>query len=440
MLVIKATLLETDADHPRLLRDQALRLDKGCIADIGSAADLRERYPDEERLDAQGMLVMPGLICSHTSLHASLPRGISGSSSLVHPTLRPFDTGRCYEELRYRTLLGCIRAIRNGTTTVFDYHFSSHLIPHALDAMAQAILQSGLRGCLSHIAREVDGVAIVQEGIRENARFAQRVANEPLLTASIGLETSGGFSDETLGAFIRAGAFSDTGFSVIVLKTSADDRDSEKRYALGVLSRLRKFGILGPRSLLLGCERMNRYEVDTVLRARSWPVYNPATAAVHRSELAPVAQLLRNGLKVCVGCGRHSGSVFGAMQIAYFLHRRAWDPTRQLNIRQIKQMVFDNNATMASTVFRKRLGGLDVGSVADLILLDRPRIDMLDGGTLFEDLALLVGEIHVDTTIVDGRVLMRHGELLTLDEEAIMARMRGRDCAIPIHPGEKAGQ
>jgi len=440
VLVVKATLLETNSDRAQLLRDRALFLDKGHIADIGRTADLCDRYTPVECLDAHGMLLMPGMICSHASLHAPLQKGFSRSSSLVRPSSRPLYPARCYENLRYHTLLGCIRAIRNGTTTVFDYHFSSDLISHSLDAMAEAVLQSGLRGCLSHVAREVDGAAVVQEGIRENERFARRAAQEPLLTASIGLETSGGFSDDVLGAAIRAGALSDTGFTIIVLKTSADDRDSEKRYGLGVLNRLRKFGILGPRSLLLGCERMSRYEADTVLRAKSWPIYNPVTAALRGSELASVAQLLRKDLGVCVGCGRRSGSVFGAMQIAYFLHRRAWDPTRQLNIKQIRRMVFESNAAMASTVFRKRLGELCVGSVADLILLDRPRVDMLDEEALFEDLALLVGEIHVDTTIVDGRVLMRHGELLTLDEEAIIARARGRDCAVPIHPGEKEGE
>jgi cytosine/adenosine deaminase-related metal-dependent hydrolase len=290
--------------------------------------------------------------------------------------------------------------------------------------MAEAVLQSGLRGCLSHVAREVDGATVVQEGIRENERFARRVAQESLLTASIGLQTSGGLSDDILGAFIRAGALSNTGFSVLVLKTSADDRDSTERHRMGVLDRLRRFGLLGPRTLLLRSKRMTPYEADSVLRARSWPVYNPLTTALHGAELAPVAQLLRNELPVCLGCGRRSSSIFGAMQIAYFMHRHAWDPARQLSVKQIGQMAFGSSSAMASTILRDRLGLFEVGAVADLIFLDRPRVDMLDETSLLEDLILQVGEIHVDTTMVDGQVLMRHGELLTLDEEVIVERMR----------------
>lgn len=432
MLVIKATLLKIDADGTRLLRDRALHVDKGRIADIGRTADLCRRYPEERRLDAREMLVMPGMVCPYTLLHAPLWKGASRSSSLFFPPSRPSDTGSGYEDLRYHTLLGCMRAIRNGTTTVFDYHFSSHLIAHALDAMAEAVLQSGMRGCVSHVASEDDGVALVQEGIEENGRFARRVASEPLLIASIGLETSGGFSDETLGACIRAGALYDAGFSVIASKTSADDRVSSERYGMGVLDRLKKFGILGPRTLLLGCENMTSYEMDSVREARTWPVYNPVLAALHASESLPVARLLEDGLRVCIGCGRHLSNMFGALQSTYFLHRHAWGATRKLRMEQIGHMISQNNAAMASTMFRDRLGGLEEGAVADMIFLDRPQVDVLDERSLFEDLAVLVGEIHVDTTIVSGRVLMRHGELLTLDEEAILERARERGLAVPI--------
>ncbi|MFP3895898.1 MAG: amidohydrolase family protein [Anaerolineales bacterium] len=432
MLVINATFLEIEGERVRLSRDGALRLDEGRIMDIGDSLNLCQGYPEEKRLDARGMLVMPGMICPYTLLHEPLWKGASRSSSLFFPPLRPSDTGGDYEDLRYHTLLGCIRAIRNGTTTVFDYHFSPHLISHALDAMAEAIYQAGIRGCVSHVAREDEGATVVQEGIKENVRFARRVAGEPLLVASMGLETSGGFSDDMLGAIIRAGALSDMGFSVIISKTSADDRRSGARYGMGVLDRLKRFGILAPRTLLLGCEDMTSYEMDTVLQARTWPVYNPVLAALHASEALPVARLLESGLKVCIGCGRHLSSMFGALQSAYFLHRHAWGAARKLGIEEIGRMIFQNNAGMASIVFRDRLGYLEEGGVADLIFLDRPRVEVLDEKSLFEDLAVLVGEIHVDTTIVAGRVLMRHGEILTLNEEAIAERARERGFILPI--------
>lgn len=431
MLVIKATLLKIDVHGPRLLRDRALHLDKGRIADVGHTADLCRRYPEERRLDAREMLVMPGMVCAYTLLHAPLWKGASRSSSLFYPPSRPSDAGHRYEDLRYHTLLGCMRAIRNGTTAVFDYHFSSHLIAYALDAMAEAVLQSGMRGCISHVAREDDGAGLVQEGIEENGRFARRVADEPLLIASIGLETSGGFSAEILGTCIRTGALYDAGFSVIASKTSADDRASSERYGMGVLARLKKFGILGPRTLLLGCENMTSDEMDSVLDAKAWPVYNPVLAALHASESPPVARLLEDELRVCIGCGRHLSNMFGTLQSAYFLHKHAWGATRKLSIEQIGQMIFQNNAAMASTMFRDRLGRLEEGAVADMIFLDRPQVDVLNEESLFEDLAVLAGETHVDTTIVSGRVLLRHGELLTLDEGAIVERARERDFAVP---------
>jgi len=87
-------------------------------------------------------------------------------------------------------------------------------------------------------------------------------------------------------------------------------------------------------------------------------------------------------------------------------------------------MALRNNAMLASRLFGAPLGELRVGALADVILVDYPSPTPITVGNLTRHLILGWDGARVDTTIVGGRVLMRHGRLTTLDEEAVAVRSR----------------
>ncbi|MFN2227612.1 MAG: imidazolonepropionase-like domain-containing protein, partial [Anaerolineae bacterium] len=76
MLITHGTLITMDTPN-QLLADGALYIEDERIADLGPSPELEGRYPDAERLDAGGKLVLPGIICAHTHFYGTFSRGMS---------------------------------------------------------------------------------------------------------------------------------------------------------------------------------------------------------------------------------------------------------------------------------------------------------------------------------------------------------------------------
>ena len=424
MLVVNGALVTLGEDK-RIIADGALRIEGMRIMDLGSSAELRARYPEELCLDAQGMLVMPGMICAHTHLDAPFARGLKRSQAEKTQTTRDLrwelDVALGYEDIRYSTLASCITAIRHGTTTLFGQHSSPRAVPYSLDAVAEATLQAGLRACLSYEVSDHLSVANGRQGIEENARFAKRIKGEPLLAASMGLQASVTLSDGTLSAAVGAAALSNVGFHVHVAADSADVRDCLARYGLCPAERFRKRGVLGPRTIAADCVHISPAEMDLLRESRAWVVHNPRANASEGTGPAPVPEMLKHGLRVCLGSDIFPSSMFHEMQAAYLLHKQRGAPNA-LSEDGITQIVLQNNGALASRICRDKLGELTAGALADVILVAYPGPAPITEDNLASHLVSGADAFHVDTTIVGGRVLMRHGSLLTIDEEAITAR------------------
>ncbi|MBC7262651.1 MAG: amidohydrolase family protein, partial [Chloroflexi bacterium] len=254
MLIVHGTLV-TFGTNPRIISDGALRIQDSVITEVSTTSDLKARYPEEEELDAQGQLVMPGMICAHTHFYGLFARGMSlrGEPPSNFPQILErlwwsLDKALTIEDIRYSALVCLIDAIRNGTTTLIDHHASPYAIPYSLDAIAEAATQAGVRCCLCYEVSDRDGPKATQEGLDENARFIQRVrGKEGLLAGTFGLHASLTLSDETLARAVEIARGLDAGFHIHVAEDIADVNDSLQKHQLRVVERLAQRGILGPK-------------------------------------------------------------------------------------------------------------------------------------------------------------------------------------------------
>ena len=180
MLIHHATVITFD-DQQTVLHDGAVRFDGDVIDAVGPSADLLARYPDDERWDADGLLLMPGQICAHTHFYGAFARGlyIPGPAAKDFPEILEklwwrLDKALDLEGVRSSAEVCLADAIRNGTTTLIDHHASQTAIDGSLDVIADAVAASGLRAVLCYEVTDRDGPDAAQAGIRENVRFMQR--------------------------------------------------------------------------------------------------------------------------------------------------------------------------------------------------------------------------------------------------------------------------
>ncbi len=440
MLITNSTLI-TFGKKNQVIPDGAILVAGEHIADLGSTAELMEKHPDEEILDAQGKLAMPGLICAHTHFYGAFARGmaIPGEAPQNFPEILEklwwqLDKALLWQDIRYSALVCLIDAIRHGTTTLIDHHASPSAIEGSLDIIAEAVEEAGVRACLCYEVTDRDGEELAQAGIEENRRFIGKVASEQIgksanqqisrLGATFGLHASLTLSDETLEEAVGVANELGVGFHIHVAEDMADVRDSLKRSGLRVVERLNKFGILGPQTIAAHCVHVDAYEKEILQETGTRVVHNPRSNMNNAVGVADVPGMLKRGIDVGLGNDGFSNNMFTEMHTAYLLHKLSKGDPRVMGGDQVMQMAFQNNAETASLFFPDPLGQLSVGALADIILVDYVPTTPLTAGNFPWHIIFGMDGTGVDTTIVGGRVLMRNRELLVLDEEEICAKSR----------------
>jgi putative selenium metabolism protein SsnA len=438
MLITHGTLVTMGTPNG-LLSDGALYLEGEQIADLGPSAELEARYPRAERLDAASRLVMPGLICAHTHFYGAFARGMAlpGEPAANFPEILEklwwrLDKALWPEDVYYSALACLVDAVRHGTTTLIDHHASQRHITGSLDQIAAAVDQAGVRACLCYEVTDRDGEQATRAGISENARFI-RLAQERQrdgdhhIAATFGLHASLTLSDATLKTCVDQAEQLGTGFHVHVAEDKADVADSLRKSGLRVVERLQKAGILGPSTLAAHCVHVDRIETEMLLDSGTMVVHNPRSNMNNAVGTADLPWMLKIGIPVGLGNDGFSNNMFTEMAAAYLAHKQAKGDPRTLPADHVIRMAWDHNARIARTFFPglgPQFGQLAKGAPADVLLVDYDPPTPLTAGNLPWHIVFGVDGTGVDTTIVAGRVLMRHRELLTLDEAAIAAHAR----------------
>jgi len=428
-MIIKNGKLITWEPENQILEDSQLLIQDGLIKEIGP--DLEKNYPDEEIVDAGGQYVMPGNICAHTHFYGAFARGmgIPGDAAKDFPEILkklwwPLDMALDEEGVRYSALVFAVDAIKNGTTTLFDHHASPNYIDGSLDVIGDVVLDAGLRGVLCYEVTDRNGKEGAKKGIDENVRFIKKAAGIDRLGAAFGLHASLTLDDDTLEA-CREAIGDEAGFHIHVGEHQADEYDSLKRGGLRVVDRLKKFGILGPKSIVAHGVHIDQQEAALLKESGTWLTHQARSNMNNAVGVAAIEDFLRLGIPVCLGTDGFYHAMWEEWKLVYFLHKiHRLDP-RKMSAMDIVQMGIYNNAALANLYLPDTtVGTIQPGAAADLIFVDFHPFTPLNAGNLPWQIIFGIQESMITSTMVAGKFLMKDKELLTLDEEKIAAEAR----------------
>lgn len=433
-LLITNGQLVTWGEDNEIIDNGALLLRDGRIAAIGESQTLPLEFPDAEKMDAGGQLVMPGNICAHTHFYGAFARGMA----IPGPPMKDFpeilerlwwrlDRALMAEDVEYSTLVCLVDAIKHGTTTLIDHHASPNAIEGSLDVIASAVEKAGLRAVLCYEVTDRNGPVGTQAGIDENVRYlkALKANNSGLVSGTFGLHASLSLSDETLAKCVDAASDLDTGFHIHVAEHEADEYDSLFKYDKRVVIRLGLAGILGPKSIVAHAIHVDPAEKNMLNDTGTWVTHQPRSNMNNAVGAADIEGMLRLGIPVCLGNDGFSNNMWAEWKTAYLLHKVVHRDPRRANGMDIAQMAIYNNAALAGVFWPELpIGRLEVGAAADIILVDYHPTTPLTAGNLPWHIIFGFEVDAVTTTIVAGQVLMRDRQLLTLDEAEITAKSR----------------
>ncbi|MEN6338821.1 MAG: putative aminohydrolase SsnA, partial [Clostridiaceae bacterium] len=405
--------------------------DGNLILDVGETAALRARYPQAEFIDANGGVIMPGLINTHNHIYSAFARGLSIQG------YSPRDFGDILEGMwwkidrlltkendslsAYAVYIDCIK---NGVTTVFDHHASYFDIPGSLDTLADAAKELGVRTSLCYEVSDRDGEAKMKEAVLENARMIRRAEAEQsdMLKGMMGLHAAFTLSDETL-ALCKAHTPETTGFHVHVAEGPGDQVDSLKKYGKRIVERLSEQGILGEKTLAIHCVHVSPAEMRILKETDTMVVHNPESNMGNAVGCGPVIRLFAEGILLGLGTDGYTNDMLESYKVGNIIHKHnLCDPTVAWG--EIPTMLFENNPLIAGRFFSRPLGVLKKGAYADVIVTDYDPLTPMDGTNVNGHILFGMNGRSVVTTICNGKVLMRDRKVLVADEAAVMSECR----------------
>ncbi|MDK9698952.1 MAG: putative aminohydrolase SsnA [bacterium] len=429
-LLIRNGTVITLGNNPRVLPNHSVLIEQGIISAIMPDSECTAHADIE--ISAAGKLVMPGYINAHMHFYSTFARGMYWLEAVpdfpgkLRTLWWKLDKALTLEDCRYSAYIALIEAIRHGTTTFIDHHASPLAVRGSLSAIAQAVTDCRLRACLCYEVSDRDGEQVAQEGIDENINFLQECnrSEANLLRALFGLHASFTLTDATLQRAASAGIQVGAGFHIHAAEAVADQTITQNKYGKRVIERLHDFSILGEQSIAAHCVHVNDKEIELLAETGTYVAHNPQSNLNNAVGIMDMLKLSQAGVQVVLGTDAMTVKMPEELRVALWCQHLRNDDASAAFIETVNTL-FVNNAKLASNLWNQKIGELTEGAAADIILVDYDPPTPFNNETLFGHLVFGIANAAVDTTIVNGNILMRNKQLtLDLDLEGIVAKSR----------------
>lgn len=397
-----------------LLLDGAIYIEDSKIDDIGKTEDLEKTYKVDEVIDASNSVVMPGLINSHVHFTSVLRRGVEDDLLLEDwldtlPWMGPRPIQQVTEliskeELAAAFRLVCLEMIKAGITCY-----------SAGTGMLRARYESGLRAFNAlFIADEIGDYKGILQCIKKNYsdRFQFGLGPwVPLIPKDTLLEVKEVAERHNLKIHMH------------VAESKVEIREIKKRHGCaGSIKYLDRLGLLSPRLIAAHCVHVSPQEIALMQKKKVGAVHCPVSNAKIGDGIAPLADFLKANITIGLGSDGPATNncidIFQEMKFACLLQRAVHcDPT-VVKAENVLRMATIGGAKLLG--LNNKIGSLEIGKKADVIIIDIKKPHFYPKTNIISHLIYSARASDVDTTIVDGKVLMKNRKVKTMNEASVL--------------------
>jgi 5-methylthioadenosine/S-adenosylhomocysteine deaminase len=442
LLVRGGTVATMDARR-RLVADGAVAIDGATIVAVGKAAELEAAWAAREVIDLRDHLITPGLVDAHNHPVHYASKGLADDLEYAersHRHIWPYESGLDQEEAYWNGLATFAEGLRTGTTT---FAAPGDLFPFA---HARAAEELGVRACLARMAWDLHdpGAPPGSEDTTETALargeevvLGLRGRANGRLRGWFSLVRTWHVSDELCRRTkARADALG-VGIHGHLNTMPYEVEQGLRRWGMRSLARYETLGLLGPNLYLVHMGLTTAEEIPLLRRHDVKVVHCPSASMLGGFGCVArgtIPEMVAAGVTVALGTDAAAISRFldmvRVMYLAACAHKdvRA-DPTVMGPHKAFEMATIDGARALG---WEAEIGSLEPGKRADLVSFATDELAWHPNplGNPIANLVLSASGASCRTAIVDGRVLVRDGRLLTVDEAALRAEMGRRQRAI----------
>ncbi len=417
LLISHAKVITMD-DTKRVLMDGGLAIHKGRILEVGESNSIQARYPDPRKtIDASGKLAMPGLINAHTHIAMALFRGLyADDPRSIYAIMFPVEENLETEHVYHLGLLGAVECLKGGATTIVDHYYFA-------DAIARAVETVGLRGVLGHtIADRLAAFTGKHEKARA-LRFLREWQNRTSrITPVLAPHSPETVSVETLSELKRISDREDVLLHVHLAQSQQEIEYIRQTHGVTPVELLDRIGFLGANVLAAHSVFVTEPDIDRLAAHQVNVVFCPTSQISYLyNKITPVTELLEKGVNVSIGTDTAAGmgnmNLLEETRVAATMQLFRSGGRDKLSPQKLLEMVTVDAAKAIKQ--GERLGSLEPGKRADLLLIDLQKVELAPVNDLYMTAIFSITTPNIDMILVDGKVVLLKGTVVGADEEQL---------------------
>jgi len=414
--IVNGTVL-TMASDQEPIGDSVVCTQDGVISYVGPAEQAPEPG-DEQVIDASGCVVLPGLVNAHTHLAMTLLRGYADDMMLqewLEDWIWPAESRLTAEDVYWGSLLGACEMLRAGVTCFNDMY-------HMPEQAVQAALDSGIRVCPSGVL--LGFLPNAEQLLEEAIAFVRQLQQQghPRIHPMLAPHAIYTCPDEMLLKVGEGAVGTGLPIHIHLAETASEVQDSYDEHGESPIEHLNTLGLLDIPMLAAHCVYLSEADIALLVEKQVGIAHCPTSNMKLASGFAPVPELLEAGAVVGLGtdgCASNNNlDMLEEAHLAALLHKvHSGDPTI---VPAGTALAMATRLSAQALGLGDIIGTLGEGKRADIILVDMSSPHLQPPGDPVSHLIYAAHGSDVNTTIVEGQIVMNDGEILTVDEAEVI--------------------
>ncbi|MCX3067811.1 amidohydrolase [Cetobacterium somerae] len=421
IIIKNGTILTMDKNN-KVINNGVVIIKDNKIISVGNE-ELLKIYSAKKIIDAKNGIIMPGMINTHNHLPMIAFRGLGeeGIKNRLFAYFFPLEGEKLNRDLIYKaTVHGSIDMALSGVTTYADMYYH-------MDEMAKATKEVGIRGVLGEtvIKFPVVDAKTPYGGIEYAINFIEEYKNDDLIIPAFGPHAPYTVSKEKMQEIENLSKK----YNVPIMIHVGEFDDEDKRLNLknkSVIEYMDSIGVLNNRVLLAHAIHLNEKDLDIIKKREVSIAYNPMANAKGATGIARAYKMLNKNIKVGLGTDGPMSSnqvdLFRTLSYASSMQRLKYNDRTIMTPDIVVKMATIGGAQALN--LDKKIGSIEPGKLADIVIIETKSPNMMPNYDPFATLVFQANPSNVDTTIVNGKIIVENKKLKTYDIKKNIKQMK----------------
>lgn len=418
LMIVDGTVLTMDKDN-QVIEQGTVVINKNKIVAVGGP-ELVSQYTAKKQLNVAGDIVMPGLINTHTHASMTVFRSLADDvPDRLHRYIFPLESKMVSRDMvRIGANLANVEMVKGGVTTYVDMYYFE-------DEVAKTVDKIGLRAILgeSVIKFPVADAKNADEGINYAVNFIQQYKDHPRITPAFAPHAPYTNTTEHLQKIAKLSQELNVPVMIHLAETDREQEEIAKRTGgKSPVQYMADIGALNNKVIAAHAIMVDEKDLDLLKQYDVGVAHNISANTKSAKGVSPVTRMLEKGIRVGLGTdGPMSSNTLTTMNELNLVGKiHKLENKDRSAMPPITVVELATKGSAKAIHMEDKLGSLEVGKLADIIVVDTKSPNMVPMYSPYAALVYGANGSNVRHTIVDGNILMEERNVLTVDEKSII--------------------